>query len=380
MKKTYVGVESPKLDVSIKTDAFVKGNHKFYQLFLYTGIVLVIGFTIHTVSAWVEPDQMPPGGNIAAPINTGNTGQTKTGGLILNTGGATLGLIVDRGLVGIGTNNPQATLDVNGTIRGTGLNITGNADITGKICINGDCKNAWPNNSLWSQNGSSIYYNGGNVGIGTNPNAKLDVNGYVQVDSVNGEGGTIKLMGNNGANLYLENINGTFRVLNSSWTAGTFHVDQGGNISNPGGITMGAGQTFYAPGRMHIFGEENLYLLNRGGVYVSGAWGGNGNLTADGSVSAGNAVCIRGDCRTAWPGKDYIRVGVGVGDCGWRNSTAWTSCPGGWRLINTFLTSTGQGAGVSSEGHNCGISGDSLYAQANGNCASTSCEGLCVPY
>ncbi len=331
--------------------------------------------------AWVEPPA--DGSNIVAPLNTGSTTQIKIGDL--------------------GTN--------------------------GSLCIKGDCKSAWPNNSLWSQNGSSIYYNGGNVGIGTasprndigwpgaldvngqirgtryydddinyyadlnsganlggnwifngsvgigaNPQAKLDVNGYVQIDSVNGEGGTIKLMGNNGANLYLENINGTFRVLNSSWTAGTFHVDQGGNISNPGDISMGGGHTFYAPGRMHIFGEENLYLLNRGSTIVSRAWGGTGNLYVEG------ALCLGGQCRGNWPGKDYITVFTDVGDCGWRWSTAWTSCPGGWRLIEAHMTGSDQGASVSSESHRCGRSGDSMYSQANGNCAYTGCEGLCVPY
>ena len=93
---------------------------KIKFLFLFTFLAII--FTLYA-KAWVEPDQMPPGGNIASPLNTGNAGQIKTGGLILNTGGATLGLIVERGLVGIGTNNPQATLDVNGTIRATGLNI-----------------------------------------------------------------------------------------------------------------------------------------------------------------------------------------------------------------------------------------------------------------
>ncbi len=278
----------------------LKMQMKTKIFFLVFSLLSSLCFPLSVLYAWVEPSDTS---NIAAPLNTGSTTQIKIGDL--------------------GTN--------------------------GSLCIKGDCKSAWPNNSLWSQNGSSIYYNGGSVGIGTasprndmgwagaldvngqirgtryydddvnyyadlnsganlggnwlfngsvgigtNPNAKLDVNGYVQVESVNGEGGTIKLMGNNGANLYLENINGTFRVLNSSWTAGTFHVDQGGNISNPGDINMGGGHTFYAPGRMHIFGEENLYLLNRGSIIVSRAWGGTGNLYVEGSL------CVGGSCLSNW--------------------------------------------------------------------------------
>ncbi|MBI2624992.1 MAG: hypothetical protein HYW70_01505, partial [Candidatus Nealsonbacteria bacterium] len=46
-----------------------------------------------------EPSQSPPLGNVFAPLNVGNVGQSKAGGLILNTGGAEFGLIVDKGKV-----------------------------------------------------------------------------------------------------------------------------------------------------------------------------------------------------------------------------------------------------------------------------------------
>jgi len=39
-------------------------------------------------------------------LNIGSTGQSKAGGLILNTGGAATGLIVQSGNVGIGTTTP----------------------------------------------------------------------------------------------------------------------------------------------------------------------------------------------------------------------------------------------------------------------------------
>lgn len=81
----------------------------------------------------------------------------------------------------------------------------------------------------------AVYYSGGNVGIGTaSPGAKLDVDGYIRVRSINGEGGTILLDGNNGTNLHLENINGTFRIINNGWGSGIFHVDQSGNVSANG--------------------------------------------------------------------------------------------------------------------------------------------------
>ena len=66
--------------------------------------VLVISFlTAFYVVAWQEPTSAPPSGNVSAPLNTGPTGQSKEGGLILNTGGAVTGLIIEQGEVCIGT-------------------------------------------------------------------------------------------------------------------------------------------------------------------------------------------------------------------------------------------------------------------------------------
>jgi hypothetical protein len=87
---------------------------------------------------------MPPGGNIAAPLNTSNVGQSKQGGLTLNIGGATYGLIVDKGFVGIQTSTPQAELDVNGNILAHNLNLNQNLNVAGdgyfggNLNVNGD--------------------------------------------------------------------------------------------------------------------------------------------------------------------------------------------------------------------------------------------------
>ena len=64
---------------------------------------------------WTEPTVAPPGGTVDVPLNVGNIGQSKAGGLILNTGGAANGLIVQNGKVGIGTTTPAYVLDVRGT-------------------------------------------------------------------------------------------------------------------------------------------------------------------------------------------------------------------------------------------------------------------------
>jgi len=88
-----------------------------YKVISLVFSVLVVCFAIAFYAvAWSEPTQSPPGGNVPTPLNTGSTGQSKAGGLILNTGGAANGLIVANGRVGIGTASPKAALDVNGLV------------------------------------------------------------------------------------------------------------------------------------------------------------------------------------------------------------------------------------------------------------------------
>ena len=76
-----------------------------------------------TVHAWTNSDSLSEVSAILAPLNSSSLGQSKFGGLILNLGEATHGLIVRYGKVGIGTSNPQAELDVVGKIMSTGLEI-----------------------------------------------------------------------------------------------------------------------------------------------------------------------------------------------------------------------------------------------------------------
>lgn len=47
--------------------------------------ILVICFVVaFYVVAWQEPTEVPPGGNVPAPLNVGSDGQTKEGGLTIN--------------------------------------------------------------------------------------------------------------------------------------------------------------------------------------------------------------------------------------------------------------------------------------------------------
>jgi hypothetical protein len=87
------------------------------------------------------------------------------------------------GGLGIGkTPGAAYKLDVNGSVNGTGF------------CIGGVCKSDWSQVGQWTPgSGSSIYYNGGNVGIGTSTPLQ-------------------GLVGNGGMELYVTSAVATFRI------------------------------------------------------------------------------------------------------------------------------------------------------------------------
>jgi len=92
------------------------------------------------------------------------------------------------GEVGVGTTSPRFPLDVVGTVNATGLRMT-TAPTDGFVLTSDAFGNAsWQaspagGDSLWLSNRNDIYYNLGNVGIGTTtPLAMLDVAGPIAVD------------------------------------------------------------------------------------------------------------------------------------------------------------------------------------------------------
>ena len=79
------------------------------------------------------------------------------------------------------------------------LDVAGQVNSSGGLCIAGDCKTAWSQvggPTQWSLNGTNLFYNGGNVGIGTNSPA-FDANGG-KVFTVNGGTSAIGSIGAGG--------------------------------------------------------------------------------------------------------------------------------------------------------------------------------------
>ena len=105
------------------------------QIALVTG-VLLFSTGLQTFAAFTAPATAPPGADAYAPLHTGSDAQSKVGGLLLNTGGALNGLLVQFGNVGIGTTSPGNKLEVAGTVKASGyksddgtLGVSGNFTI-----------------------------------------------------------------------------------------------------------------------------------------------------------------------------------------------------------------------------------------------------------
>ncbi len=150
------------------------------------------------------------------------------------------------GNIGIGTSLPRAGLQVGSgagslgaPLNGTAALIKGNLEVDGKIYGDGS---GLTNiiSSQWTTVGSNIYYNSGNVGIGTaQPAAKLDVDGAVYLK------GNVGIGTSSPGNL--------LTVVGSSGGASDFYpVRISASVNSPGGVGLMIDNTV-GPTNMNAF-------------------------------------------------------------------------------------------------------------------------------
>lgn len=120
---------------------------QFIDLGKILGLALVLSIGIGYISAapWTAPAGPPPDNNTDAPLNVSSSGQIKLGGLSLNAGlpAAPNGLIVAAGNVGIGIISPTTRLDVNGTAKVTGFQLTTGAGASRVLTSNASGVGTW---------------------------------------------------------------------------------------------------------------------------------------------------------------------------------------------------------------------------------------------
>jgi len=85
--------------------------------------VLVLAF-INFVTAFTEPTEIPPGGNVPAPLNVGSQAQTKLGDLTVN-------------------NFSVVNNFISGSISSISGVFSGVLSVDDQICLRGDCITAW---------------------------------------------------------------------------------------------------------------------------------------------------------------------------------------------------------------------------------------------
>jgi hypothetical protein len=164
------------------------------------------------------------GDNTGWKFHFGRSRDSVGGALNSGTAGVLM-TIQDNGNVGVGTTSPSYRLDVQG----------GTVNASGGLCIAGVCKANWSEVGLsqWTTSGTSVYYNTGNVGIGTSsPGASLDIAGnpasairtsYLNISASNGVAGDRP---------YIRGTN-TALVINGygTGTGGTLYLNYPGDLA-----------------------------------------------------------------------------------------------------------------------------------------------------
>ena len=96
------------------------------------------------------------------------------------TNGNNNSIFYNSGNIGIGTDAPTKTLDISG-----GLNVSNGSIITDGIRLRGSNMTTVSNTLRWDSSGNKIFYNTDNVGIGVNdPSEKLEVNGTIKASNM----------------------------------------------------------------------------------------------------------------------------------------------------------------------------------------------------
>ncbi len=254
--------------------------------------------------------------------------------------------------VGVGLLNPAYKLDVSGSVNSSG-----------GLCIAGDCKTAWSQvgGSQWFNATSNIYFNTGNVGIGTNtPSQKLEVNGGALIGTIYGSSaasgaltlqstssttkGTINIgvdqttttnigqSGTTGNKLIVATdrliVNNSSVRINGAADHGDLSVTKV-NITNADALQFRTTTPSITSNGSMLFSVQNVNSDNvRFSVQnsaISNAFvidsntatpaklldirdlgtsrftvTGAGNVSASGTVNGGGGLCISGDCKTSW--------------------------------------------------------------------------------
>jgi len=269
-------------------------KEKTFRTIKFLGLTLGIALSIFAISfavyAWTAPTAAPPGGNVPAPINVGDTAQTKTGPLRIDgvfRANSAVHLAVGRGNVGIGTTAPTGRLHVRGgNAYIDNINFGGIPTIALAVGDTDTGLHSTADGALdvFSNNVNTMSIRSGNVGIGTTgPTTRLDVNGQIRIRG--GTPGAGRVLTSDAAGLATwRTMTGlptgtsgqTLRHDGASWLANSLLTNTGTrigiNTATPGGrlSVLGEGTTSatFAFNAANSAGTSMLFVRDDGRVGI----------------------------------------------------------------------------------------------------------------